>query len=181
MASAASIGCGGLVAEAMLGGQVLRLPKHSRVFQLYGAVEEAEARLGLARSMAGDPLVAEALLLAERLVRAALHVAVTGDKEVVDGLLREAERLRERLGTPGGWSLPGCSLAEAEAAVAAAKAREADRLLAGLAEEGLLGLEVAEAASKLLAAAADLVYRARWRLCGERGSRSSRSLVLGGE
>jgi cob(I)alamin adenosyltransferase len=180
--ASAAVGCSGLEAEAMLAGVPVRLPKHSPVFQLYGALEEAEARLGLARAQAGDGGdVGGALLLAQRLARAALHVVATGDTGVAGPLLREAEAAVHRLarGVEGGWSMAGCSVPEAEAAVAAAKLREADRLVSALAEQGLLPRPVAEAADRLLAAAAQLVYWARLRLCRGSVSRSSRELVLG--
>lgn len=177
--SLSGAGCGGLDAEAMIAGRLLRLPKHSTVFQLYGALEEAEARIGLARSMARGRGVEEALLAAERLVRGALHLLASGDTGVVEPLLAAAGEAAAALGEPSGWSLAGCSVEEAEAAVAAAKAREAERLVSGLVTEGLLPRPLGEAVSALLAAAADILYRARRRLCGDKmGASSSRALVL---
>ena len=179
---AAGVACGGLSAEAMVAGRLVRLPKHSPVFQLYGALEEAEARIGLARARTRDPVLGEALLLAERLVRAALHVVATGEAGVAGRLLEEAKRAALGLPEPRGWSLAGCSVEEAEAAIASAKAREAERLVSALVEEGVLPPEVGEAAAGLLSAASLILYRVRWGLCGGRGnwSSSSLSLVLGG-
>ncbi|NOZ89134.1 MAG: hypothetical protein GXO15_04330, partial [Crenarchaeota archaeon] len=47
-------GCEGPLAEALVEGRLIRVPKHSSVIEFYGAVEEAElylarARLGLRR------------------------------------------------------------------------------------------------------------------------------------
>lgn len=157
--------CRGLVAEAMVGGRLVLLPKNSEVLEYYGALEEAEALLARAKLRVSDPLLRGALQQLQEAVRAAIAALAAGKAPAA--VTARLEPLLRELGEPRGWLLAGCSEEEADIALAAAQVRKADRLLAEIAARGLIDPALAEQISGLLATVAHALFRARARLCGE--------------
>lgn len=178
LAAARSAVCRGLVAEAMIGGRLLLLPKNSEVFEYYGALEEAEALLARARLRVADPQLQHILQQLQEAVRAAITALAAGRAPAA--VTARLEPVLEELGEPTGWLLAGCSEEEADLALAAAQVRKADRLLAAMAAKGLIDPGVAEQISALLATVANALFRVRARLCGpDAGFRDSARLLEG--
>lgn len=155
----------GLDTEAVIAGRLVRLPKHSPVIELYGAVEEAEALIARARLQleARDPATAERLYLLQRAIRLLPGVlAGAVDPGQPLRLIEEAARGLER---PGGWSLTGCSPEDPDIVLAMARLRAGDRLIARAHEEGEVPRELASRISMLLEAASYMLYAIHWSLC----------------
>ncbi len=171
-----------LLTEALIGGRLLVVPKHSDEIELYGSLEEAEARLAVARNMLaekGDPETAERLLLVQKALRAVM--TLLADPERGRGLVPRALALlleaARGLAEPTGWSLHGCSPEDAEMMLASTLVRRADRLVSRMAEKGLLDSESAGEASRLLSTISYVLYRLHWSLCRGGGAKKAAALV----
>ncbi len=175
-------GCEGPLAEALVEGKVIRVPKHSSVIEFYGAVEEAElylarSRLGLQRrGLEREAEAARELQEATRLLILALSGHV--DPEAVAA---RAERAAATLPRAGGWLLAGCGgEAEVDLGLAAAKLRAAERHASRMAEEGVITGARMVALSRAINSIVDAVYRLRWLLCGGRSWRPPRAAAAAG-
>lgn len=125
-----------------------RLPKHHPRMEALGALDEASAALGLARSLAGSPQTAEVLIAAQRDLYALMAETAaspenaqrfrTLDRSRLDWLESQADALEARVSLPGEFILPGDSPGGAALALARTIVRRAERQVAALLDRGEL-------------------------------------------
>jgi cob(I)alamin adenosyltransferase len=149
-----------------------RVRKDSGQIELNGAVDEAQAAMGLARaaSAAGSEVNERLTALARDLYVLGAEVAtseenrhklkagsslVTGD--MVDGLEREIDELLERFDMPSDFTIPGANPVAAALDFARTIVRRAERLAVGAPVEGSLVVQYLNRLSDLLWA------MARWQ------------------
>lgn len=122
-----------------------RVPKNHPRPQAFGALDEASAALGVARSMALSDQTAAILLRVQRdLYRMMSEVAAhqahaerfrSVDGESVGWLESQLQRLAEQVPLPSGFVLPGDSPSGAALDVARTVVRRAERQLVSLSQE----------------------------------------------
>lgn len=126
-----------------------RVPKYDPRPEAYGAVDEAQAMLGVARASACTPYTAEILRTIQRdLVALMAEMAAAGDIDspfagsmTVDHLRRLEDWIAEceaRVQMPREFVVPGDSQPGAALHLARTVVRRAERLAARLTHEGLL-------------------------------------------
>jgi cob(I)alamin adenosyltransferase len=126
-----------------------RVPKYDLRPEAYGAVDEAQAALGLARTAGCAPRTAEILLAVERvLYRLMSELAAAGDSDSpfagaitaaeVDQLEAWIGEAEVRVELPREFVVPGDSAAGAALHLARTVVRRAERAAVHLAHEGLL-------------------------------------------
>jgi cob(I)alamin adenosyltransferase len=131
--------------ETGLPGGVRVSKTHSRV-ECYGTIDELISHLGLARALANDAELHQALRHIQRelfKVGSAIGTAPGSRKpapeitaEMVEALDREVERMEAVPGILNDWSIPGELAASAALDVARTVCRRAERLAVGLYESG---------------------------------------------
>lgn len=122
-----------------------RVRKDSARVEAYGAVDEANSCIGLARAGVSDPMLAEVLRFAQqRLFNCAAALATPASPtsgppritvEDVAVLETSVDRLEALTGTPGGFVLEGGSEASARLHIARAILRRAERRAVTLAAD----------------------------------------------
>ena len=126
------------------------MDKDSTILELYGTLEEAAARTGLAAQLLKEKGLREE---AERLAK--LHHAIRLLAGTVAGYTKPSkaanliEEAAKGLDQPTTWTTP-CSVEAAELMLAASLLLKADRLTAKLARERQLTLRTAHKVSQLL-------------------------------
>ncbi len=130
-------------------GQTERVPKYHPRPEAYGAIDEAQAALGVLRASACTPHTAELLIRVERdLYRMMGELAVAEGVslaaapigvEDVAWLEEATAEIGERTGPFRGFVLPGDTLTGAQAHVARTVIRRAERRVAHLHHTGELG------------------------------------------
>ncbi len=125
---------------------------HPRV-QAYGAVDEVNATIGLARAASTQPLVRETLLAVQQDLIVLMGELATAPEDlpryVQDGYSRVSATMTERLEAVartieaqlpslGGWAIPGSSVESAALDVARTVCRRAEREVCALQESGQL-------------------------------------------
>jgi cob(I)alamin adenosyltransferase len=124
-----------------------RVPKTDARVDAYGCVDELNSALGMARAAAGDPLLAEQILVTQKeLVTVMGELATAGedmDRYLKDGfqqtnaamttrLTGVVDDLEGRLGKFKHWSIPGASVDSAALEFARTVCRRAERAVAAL-------------------------------------------------
>jgi cob(I)alamin adenosyltransferase len=149
-----------------------RVRKDSGQIELNGAVDEAQAALGLARaaSPAGSEVNERLTELARDLYVLGAEVATSEEnrrklkagsslvtRDMVDGLEREIDQLLERFDMPSDFTIPGANPVAAALDFARTVVRRAERLAVGAPVEGSLVVQYLNRLSDLLWA------MARWQ------------------
>ncbi len=128
----------------LVGG--VRVSKASARVEAYGAVDELNSQIGLARALCGDAVVGKLLKdiqrelfavggeLATPAPRPGQAPAVTA--EMVERLTAEVRRIEAIEGVLGDWTIPGEHAGSAALDVARAVCRRAERRAVQLAESG---------------------------------------------
>jgi len=130
-------------------GQTGRIPKHHPKPMAYGTIDEAQAVLGIIRAGESQPRTKEILVRVERdlyLMMGQLAVAENVslparpiDQRDIDWLEAIAAELGEQTGGFTDFVLPGDTLPEAYLHLARTVVRRAERAVALLQTEGMLG------------------------------------------
>jgi len=130
-----------------------RLPKHHARVEAYGAVDELNAALGLARASGPDPFVSETLVAVQKDLVAIMGELATALEDqaryAADGYPGLKPAMIERLDrcvaeiegqnvSLKGWATPGATPSAAALDVARTVCRRAERRIAGLQAEGEL-------------------------------------------
>lgn len=162
--------CGGLETEALIDGKLVVIPKHDEAIEFYGLIEEAEAHLGRARILLKEKGYTDLSERAELLQRAVL---LTGgvfagyiDYGVVIDVIEQASRGLE---APPGWSITGCSIEEAEVALASVKLRHAERIVSRMAGS-YLSRPTAETVARILSGISYTAFLLRYEICKRTGA-----------
>lgn len=125
-----------------------RVPKTDPRVAAYGAVDELNAALGLARASSNDSFVTDQLLAIQQQLIVVMGELATADEDVerytkdgyelttaamVDRLTEGVDDLeKNKLGPLKGWSIPGANAAAATLDVARTVCRRAERAVAAL-------------------------------------------------
>lgn len=130
-----------------------RVPKNHPRVEAYGAVDEVNSAIGLARASSADARVQEMLVAIQKdlvIVMGELATALEDlPRYVSDGFLLVQDSMVERLDALvtevesrqpaySGWATPGANMAAATLDVARATCRRAERKVCGLHQNGQL-------------------------------------------
>lgn len=117
-----------------------RVDKDDRLVDLYGTVDEAQAALGLARSLCSDEEVKTQAQTLERRLYDLMAVMARSATPLppVEELETFQEEARQAVGERFAFRLPGSSTVEAAFHLARTIVRRAERLAVSLAREGTL-------------------------------------------
>lgn len=133
-----------------------RVPKDDRRVELYGALDECQAALGLARSMCGQPRTAEEIFFVEDYLFGAMAYFAGCDYPVPDPGIMENSVRRISEGIKDGFCFvrPGDSSCGAALHLARTIARRAERVATPLFRDGAIEAESYVFLNRL----SDLIY-----------------------
>lgn len=118
-----------------------RVPKDDRRVELYGAIDECQAALGMARAACREPGTAENILFLEEYLSGVMAYFAACDYPAPDPQIIEnmASRLSEDIDAEFSFTCPGTSACEAALHLARAIARRAERVATPLYRDGTIG------------------------------------------